>query len=338
LDRAIAPSSTSNLVLATTGSFTALREKAHSHRSWSPAPCPRRTRRQVRRVPRSEIPAELDHAVSESRKPDPDLYVRDVGTGPPILLLHGIGADHTIWAAMIPFLSPSFRVIAPDLRGHGRSSTPAGSTYTLEELSTDLLALLSARQVDSAHVVGLSGGALLALRLGLDHPRRLRSLTMVSGAVYTDNHTRSVAERWEETFAREGPEALALRLLKDLYYPDWIEAHLEIADRLRAEIPKKDWTAAVGWGRAVAAFDERKRVGSLVPPALIVQAMDDQVVDASHGRILRQSIPGAKIRIFAETGHLIAVERPKELAEAVAAFVSEVEARRSPGTAPALSR
>ena len=266
------------------------------------------------------------------------LYARDAGSGTPLLLLHGLGADHTIWNALIPLLSPSFRVLAPDLRGHGRSPAPPQAAYGLEELSGDVLALLATKELDSAHVVGLSGGALLALRLGLDHPERVRSVTLIGGAVYMDGHTRAVGERWEQTFAQGGPDALALRLLKDLYYPDWIEAHLEIADRLRAEAPKMDWTGAVRWGRAMATFDERDRVGTLRPPALIVQAMNDQVVDAAHGRILRQSIPGSRIRIFAETGHLVPVERPAELAEAITAFVREVEDQRGPGTAPALSR
>jgi pimeloyl-ACP methyl ester carboxylesterase len=266
------------------------------------------------------------------------LHVLEDGAGPPILLLHGLGADHSVWNAVIPLLSPDFRVLAPDLRGHGRSPAPPGAAFGLDEFETDLLALLAARGVDSVHAVGLSAGALLALRLGLDRPEHVRSVTMVGGSVYTDNHTRSIAERWEETYAQDGPDALALRMLKDLYYPDWIEAHLEVADRLREEIPKKDWTAAVRWGRAVATFDERARVASLRPPALIVQAMDDQVVDASHGRILRQSIPGASMHTLAETGHMVPVERPAELAEAIAGFVREVEDRRAPGAAAPLSR
>jgi len=79
----------------------------------------------------------------------------------------------------------------------------------------------------------------------------------------------------------------------------------------------------------VASFDERARVASLRPPALILQGMEDQVVDAAHGRILRQSIPGSKIRIFPETGHMIPVERAEEMAEAIRGFVREVEAHRT---------
>ena len=262
-----------------------------------------------------------------------ELFSRDEGTGPAILLLHGVGTNHAIWNAVIPKLAPGFRVIAPDLRGHGRSPTPDGSRFTFDELLGDLVHLLDQKSVRSAHLVGLSGGALLALRAGLDRPDRGRSVTMISGAAYTDAHTRSVAERWAETYAKEGPDRFAIRLLKDLYYPDWIEAHMDFADRLRTEVKAQDFGPATRWARETASFDERGRIASLTLPALIVQAMDDQVIDASHGRILRQSIPGAQIRILAQTGHMVPIERPVETADSIAAFVRAVEEKRGPSPA-----
>ena len=258
------------------------------------------------------------------------LYYRDHGSGPPIVFLHGIGADHTVWNSLVPRLAPDFRLLLLDLRGHGASKAPAVAGYGFDDLSADVLSLLDSERIDSVHLAGLSAGALLALRLGLDAPERVRSIILAGGAVYSDAHMRAVGERWAETYRDDGPDALAIRLLKDLYYPDWIEAHMEVADRLRAEVPRRDYTAATRWAQAVASFDERARVASLRPPALILQGMEDQVVDAAHGRILRQSIPGSKIRIFPETGHMIPVERAEEMAEAIRGFVREVEARRTP--------
>ncbi len=258
------------------------------------------------------------------------LYCRDEGTGPVIGFLHGVGADHSVWNAVLPKLSSSFRLLAPDLRGHGRSPAPPDGDYRPEALEADLLALLEAKGIPALHVVGLSAGAQLALRLGLDAPARIRSVTLIGGSVYTDGHTRAIAERWAETYAQDGPDAMAVRLLKDLYYPDWIEAHMDFADRLREEVPRRDYRAASLWARATSTFDERGRIATLRPPALVIQGMDDQVVDASHGRILRQSIPGARMRILAQTGHMVPIERPDETAEAIAQFVREVDAEAGP--------
>jgi len=263
--------------------------------------------------------------------PPTELSCRVEGTGPVVVLLHGVGGNHTIWNEVVPGLAKEFTVLAPDLRGHGRSRAPADSHFTFAEMMGDVLRLLDDRGVTTAHLVGVSGGALLALRITLDHPEKVRSLTMVSGAAYTDAHTRSVAQRWAETYAKEGTDRFALRLLKDLYYPDWVEANLDFADAVREQVKHQDFGAAVRWAVSMGSFDERNRVASVARPTLIVQAMNDEVVDASHGRILRQSIPGAQIRILTETGHLVPVERPKELLDALAAFLRTVEASNDRG-------
>ena len=149
---------------------------------------------------------------------------------------------------------------------------------------------------------------------------------MIAGAAYIDAHTRSVTERLASTFAKDGADAYALRLLKDLYYPDWIEAHLELADEVRADLKQFDMAPVTAWNRSVNRFDERNRIGSVSVPVLIVQGMDDALIDPAHGRILRQSIPGAQIRILPQTGHMIPLERPSETAEAIRSFVTGVEA------------
>jgi pimeloyl-ACP methyl ester carboxylesterase len=261
-----------------------------------------------------------------------ELAFREEGTGPAVVLLHGLGGDLRMWNAVIPGLSGSFRVVAPDLRGHGQTPNPPGSTESMDELENDVLAFLDRLGERSVHWVGFSAGAFLALRLALDHPERSRSLTLVSGAAYCDAHQRAVMERWWTTYANEGPDAYALRLLKDLYYPDWIEAHLEVADLLREEALHLDYAAAQAWGRAILTFDEKNRIASLKLPTLMVQAMDDAVVDASHGRILRQTISGAQIRILPQTGHMIASERPNELVESILGLLQKAEGGSGPSS------
>jgi 3-oxoadipate enol-lactonase len=261
----------------------------------------------------------------ELAAPPMELSNRAEGSGSAVILLHGVGGNHTVWNDVIPGLAKEFLVIAPDLRGHGRSRSPPDSHYTFAELMGDVLHLLDEKGIPSAHFVGVSGGALLALRITLEHPERVRSLTMVSGAAYTDAHTRSVAERWGKTLLEEGPDRFALRLLKDLYYPDWVEANLDFADSVREQVKHQDYAPAVEWAVAMGQFDERNRVASVARPTLIVQAMNDAVIDPSHGRILRQSIPGSQIRILTETGHLVPLERPKELLDTLLPFLRFAE-------------
>jgi pimeloyl-ACP methyl ester carboxylesterase len=267
--------------------------------------------------------------------PAVELHRLDEGHGPAILLLHGLGGDHTIWNGVVPGLRTRARVIVPDLRGHGRSPAPPGSTFRFAEHESDLLELLDRAGVERAHVVGLSAGALLALQLTIDRPDRVASLVSIAGAVNIDNHTRAIVDRWVETYRTDGFEAYVLRLAKDLYYPDWIEAHLDIVDRLREQTAELDLGHVVRWREEIRQFDLRGRVGRIRTPTLIVHAMDDQVMDVAHARLLRQSIPGAELRLFAQTGHLIPVERPEEVATLLADWVKKVEGGRSPAGLPA---
>ncbi len=258
--------------------------------------------------------------------PPVELTLREEGSGPAVVLLHGLIGDRLVWNEVIPDLATDFHVLAPNLRGHGATAYPAGSTMSFDELTGDLRAFLDAHRLDRVHWVGLSVGSFLALRLALDLPERTRSLTMVSGAAYCDAHLRAIVDRWWTTYDTEGPDAFALRVLKDSYYPDWIEAHLDIADELREIAAHRDFTSDRVWSRTAGTFDEKNRIASLTTPTLMVQAMDDGVMDASHGRILRQTIPGAQIRILVQTGHVVPVERPHELAESVRGLVRQAEA------------
>ncbi len=259
--------------------------------------------------------------------PSVPLFARDEGAGPTIVMLHGVGANRTLWNGIVPALASRFRVVVPDLRGHGATAAPPGSRFTFDELEADVLGLLDEKALPPVHLVGMSGGAMLALRIALDHPERCRSLTLISGAAYCDNQTRAIAERWMDAYRREGSDAFALRVLKDFYYPDWMEAHLDFADRVREEVARVDLGPAMMWSAALTGFDERNRIASLGRPTLVVQGMDDAVIDASHGRILRQSIHDSQIRILAQTGHMVPIERPAETAEAIAAFVTAIESR-----------
>ncbi|HKS59974.1 MAG TPA: alpha/beta fold hydrolase, partial [Thermoplasmata archaeon] len=105
-------------------------------------------------------------------EPTPALYLREEGTGSPIVLIHGLGGDHTVWNSVIPLLARRHRVLAPDLKGHGQSSAPAGAELTFPQLRTDILDILDRRHIASAHLVGLSAGGFLAIDLAIERPER----------------------------------------------------------------------------------------------------------------------------------------------------------------------
>jgi 3-oxoadipate enol-lactonase len=250
--------------------------------------------------------------VPDAPSPAIALHVRAEGAGDPVLLLHGLGGDHTVWDYQIPTLAESYALLAPDLRGHGRSPLPEAARYTFNEFEGDLRKLLDERHTGPVHLVGLSGGGLLALRLVLDDPARVRSLAVFGAMGHMDNHTRAVGQNWADILRDEGPAAYSRRLAMDLFAPDWLEAHMDLAERIAKSQEERNLRGVVQWALAMKDYDLRSRLGKIRTPTLILHGLDDNVVDPSHARLLRQAIPGAELRLFPNTGHLIPIERPEE--------------------------
>ncbi len=264
-------------------------------------------------------------------EPSAGIVVLERGEGTPVVLLHGVGGDHTVWDLEIPALAEEFRTIAPDLRGHGQSAVPEGSEFSFREFEQDLRQLLGQRELDSAHFVGLSAGALLALQFALHDPERVRSLVLFAAAARIDNHTRAVGQSWTETLESEGFEPYIRRLAMDLFAPDWLENHMEFVDRLRDSQRGRDRRGSVGWSRAMMTFDLRAQVGRLRCPTLLVHGMEDRVVDVSHARLLRQAIPGAEVRLLPNAGHMIPIEAPEAATDAIRGWIRRQE---QPSVAP----
>ncbi len=123
-------------------------------------------------------------------------YWDDGGERPPVMLIHSVGADGTSWDQIAPALSPEFRVLRLDLRGHGRSGHIDGA-LTLEDFVQDVVDVLDACAVPIAHIVGFSLGGMIAQGLGLQHAQRICRLVLL-GAVAgrTASIERHQHHRW----------------------------------------------------------------------------------------------------------------------------------------------
>jgi 3-oxoadipate enol-lactonase len=259
------------------------------------------------------------------------LHVREAGRGEPVLLLHGLGGDHTQWNLQLTPLAESYHVLAPDLRGHGLSPAPEGSTLDFAEMEADLLGTLESKGVGAAHLVGLSAGGFLALRLALGHPEKVRSLALVASAAHCDGHTKSVMANWAEVYRDEGFDAYVVRLVKDVHSAEWLEQHMETIDQARQALSGRDLRPAALWAQAIRSFDVRSQLGRMRIPTYAIHGMDDRVIDPSHSRLLRQAIRGAELKLFPYVGHLVPIERPEETTALLQGWLAKAGA---PGEQP----
>jgi pimeloyl-ACP methyl ester carboxylesterase len=131
------------------------------------------------------------------------LAYRDVGTGPPLVLVHGNGNSGVMWDLVVPVLAPHYRVIIPDLRGYGRSTNPTG-VFRFSEAARDVIALLDSLRIESVRAVGNSGGAMVLLHVATAAPSRVDEMVLQTGTSYFPQHVRDMAradapETWTTT-------------------------------------------------------------------------------------------------------------------------------------------
>jgi len=258
---------------------------------------------------------------------------------PPVVLLHGIGRSLEDWSAQHELLSAGHRVIAIDMPGFGLSQRHPEST-TLASLSAGVWATLTALgETRPAHLMGNSLGGAVAMRMLVDDPARVSTLTLVNSAGFGKEVTfalrmlavpgmgrqmlthidRRTAPRLERTLfadrAMVTPERIATAL-KIAAQPDFVAVYLEIARALgglRGVAP--------GWRSALLP-----RVAELGKPTLLVWGDRDHILPVSHLAAARAAFPGAQWHLFERTGHMPQIERPAEFAQLVRPLLAQVTA------------
>jgi pimeloyl-ACP methyl ester carboxylesterase len=217
------------------------------------------------------------------------LHFIERGSGDPLILLHGNGEDSTYFKHQIDCFQGAYRVIAVDSRGHGGS--PRGTApLTLMQFAEDLAGLMDRLGIVSAHILGFSDGANVAMLFALAYPGRVRSIVLNGGNLcpegLTEQTRREIAEEYDQALAAHDEARLELlRLMID-------EPHIDLA-----------------------------QLAQLDMPALVVAGTDD-MIEESHTRLIAESIPGAQLA-FVEGTHFVAAENPDAFNRVVGAFLDQ---------------
>jgi 3-oxoadipate enol-lactonase len=266
-----------------------------------------------------------DSGMALARNGHTRLYWERTGSGPPVLLIMGLGLSGAAWWRTVPVLARRLQVITFDNRGIGRSES-LRPNYTTEAMADDAVAVLDALGLETAHVYGISLGGMVAQQVALRHPERVRSLvlgaTQAGGprAVRADDEVVAFFRR--RTFMRAEEAARASVPLN--YGPRCREQHPEriaedIERRLATPFPRHAYAAQLC---AAALHNVHGRLGRIRVPTLVVHGTHDRLIPVANAAILADGIPAARVRILEEVGHVYPTEEPG-VDEAVAAFLAD---------------
>ena len=250
--------------------------------------------------------------------------------GSPIILLHGLGMQNTVWQPQIELLQSDFDVVTFDMLGHGQSSLPPEKPQ-LSDYADQVLSVMDALDIPSAHIAGHSMGALISLEFALSYPDRVRSVTPMNGVYCRSPHLQQTAEsRAREIEANGGITSPDNTLTR--WFGDPIPAELaepaEICRRFLMSVNP------VGYMRTYRLFVENDRrhegrLEHLAAPALFMTSENDPHSTPEMSRAMAAAAPDSRCIVLPKERHMMTLTAPAAVTRHLISFVREVEARTS---------
>lgn len=258
------------------------------------------------------------------------LAFEEVGSGPPVLLLHGLLMNHSMFDPQVEALGNRYRFLLPDARGHGASEHRA-EPYSQWDLMEDARALLDHLGVDRAVWGGVSQGGFQALRAALRHPDRVAGLILIdTSAGPEDEFKAPMYEAFAEVVASEGWNQEILDVATTSMFGASVDLNL-----------KQRWMQA--W-LAEGTDDERERLASVTrredltdrlgeihAPAMVIHGEEDVAIPMTRAEELAAGLPGTvKLVRIPGAGHSSTIERPEPVTEAIERFLASVYGSSGP--------
>ena len=243
---------------------------------------------------------------------------------PWLVLIQGMGLDRLGWEPVLRKLRRRFRLVLVDNRGVGHSGRPTGS-FTVTDMAGDIVAVLDAAGINRAHVLGASLGGMVAQELAISHPERVDGLVLACTAPgWPFTYPMPVASiRAIASASRMTAKAARRRHTENALAAATVRNRPELVDRLLELQGARPADADVLPAQAVAGarYAGWNRQRHIEARTLVLHGGADRVVNPRNGRLLADRIPGARLVIFPELGHLLFWEDPDGFADALTSFL-----------------
>jgi len=253
------------------------------------------------------------------------LAYKDQGTGLPLVFLHAFPLNRTMWVAQEKALSPRFRVITVDLRGHGESDAPLWH-YSLEQAADDVRALLDHLSIQQAIFVGLSMGGYILFAFYRKYAERVKGLVLADTRAQADTEEgKELRFQMAQTAYKKGPSAIADIMIPKLLSAATILNKPEIVQHVRTMIEGNQISGIAGDLMAMAErLDSVPLLKQVACPTEIIVGGLDQATPPSDAKLMAELIPGSRLAIIPHAAHLSNLEQPEAFNQIVAAFVSNL--------------
>lgn len=252
----------------------------------------------------------------------PALRYWDEGEGPPVVLIHGVGADGESWDQIAAPLTEDFRVLRLDLRGHGRSGHIEGALM-LDDFVRDVVDVLDVCAVQAAHVVGFSLGGMIAQSFALQHPGRLGRLVLLSAVAGRSAEEREKVQGRLAILREQGIGAITGAAQDRWFTAGFIAQHPEQVRRRMQQLQENHAPSYAAAYTVFSTSDLGDQLRAIRAPTLIATGEHDIGSNTRMARFMQEQIPGSQLQILPELRHSILVEAPELVTKLVRDFLLE---------------
>jgi pimeloyl-ACP methyl ester carboxylesterase len=257
------------------------------------------------------------------QKENSEIYYTQIGLGEPLILVHGLMATGRIFDPIVPLLSKKYRLIIPDLRGHGKSQG-MNTKFKNEQFSKDILVILKKENIEEFSVLGYSHGGAIAQILAFNQPNRVKNLVLVNSYSYKFQTLKekiiarivfllilffktSSYEKLAKIIGSGGGEKLS--------QDQFVKFQSVVSEN-------KNKKAMIETYKTIYPFDSRKWLSKIKCPTLIMRGAEDLAVPKHNAEMLKNGITNSELIEIPNAGHAMILSYSKEIAQEVINFLN----------------
>lgn len=256
----------------------------------------------------------------------------EFGSGPPLLMINGLGATRAGWSLQAPALGEHFWTITFDNRDVGETGAGGNpESYSMRQFADDVAGLLDELAIPAAHIVGGSMGGCVAQEFALAYPERTLSSTIICSWGTADPWLQEVLTLWEGIFATQGAVAWSRTSWAWVFTYRWYRDPANLINLLEAaeqEPPPQTFDMYERQSNAAANFDRLGDIGAITAPTHVIAGEEDYLTPVRFSEEIAAAIPNAKLSVMQDVGHGMFWERTDDFNALVLDFIRDVEANR----------
>jgi 3-oxoadipate enol-lactonase len=227
---------------------------------------------------------------------------------PVVVFSHSLGSSISMWDPQINLLTPHFRVLLYDTRGHGGTDVPSGA-YTMAQLEEDAICLIDELGIDVFHWVGLSMGGMIGQGMALKHPERLTSLALCDTTAFVPEDSGPIWQERIDTARSKGMEALCDETMERWFTKPFLDQDPPAVEMIRKQFLATPPQGFIGCSEAIRKLNYIDRLKEIKAPTLIMVGENDMGTPVEASEAMHERIPNSRLEVLSSAAHLSNIEQ-----------------------------